>query len=155
MDPSRSTKEYFLIENRWPDAGNYDRELPDRGLAVWHVMEEAATFDAADPPPNVDPEQWQSLGGFFRRGVRMVRPDVARPFEDGKAAYDGSEPGRDHDLVWDDPDPDHGELRWGDGTPSGFAIRDISAAGPTMTFRIEVPGSPRLLREVRASATTR
>ena len=56
------------------------------------------------------------------------------------AYYDtGADPITGFDVLSDDPNPQHSSLKWSDGTPSGFAIRNISAAGPVMTADIQVP----------------
>jgi len=136
VNPQRSTQEYFLIENRWGGT-TYDRILPDAGLAVWHVMEESCLSGQGwmEPPPNIPPDDWgrQGLGGI-RRAVRLIRPDPTYD-EDTRALWDDGW----YDLLSEDDDPKHAELRWADGTPSGFALRRISAAGPDMQVSVEVP----------------
>jgi hypothetical protein len=139
MDLERGFREYYIVENRWP--GNfYDSQLPDQGIAVWHIMEESDTYDAALPPPNVSSADWAPVGGWSRKGIRIIRPIVTPPFNDGQAVWSQGDPG--FDLVSDDLDPAHGELKWGDGTPSGFALRQISPASAQMDLLIEVPNSP-------------
>jgi hypothetical protein len=141
LDPARGSDEYFRVENRWP-GNTFDRVLPDRGLAVWHIMEMPATYDAALPPPNVSPADWAGLGsgagGWARKGIRMIRPIQIRPFDDSRALWDGSDPATGYDLLSEDPTADHATLRWGDGSASGFALRRISAAGPEMQVSIAV-----------------
>jgi len=136
VNPQRSTQEYFLIENRWGGT-TYDRILPDAGLAVWHVMDESCLSGQGwmEPPPNIPPDDWgrQGLGGI-RRAVRLIRPDPTYD-EDTRALWDDGW----YDLLSEDDDPKHAELRWADGTPSGFALRRISAAGPDMQVSVEVP----------------
>ncbi len=141
MDPARGTDEYFIIENRWRKPNSYDAVLPDDGgLAVWHVMENPAVYSSAPPPPFTDPAIWD----FFkhdpgRRAVQMIRPVWSSPPDDAVGLWDDAQPGAGHDLLSVDPDPTHGSLLWADGTPSGFSLHDISAAGQVMTARIEVP----------------
>jgi M6 family metalloprotease-like protein len=141
MDPERSTDEYFIIENRWRDPDSYDAPLPDDGgLAVWHVMEDPADYTTAVRPPLTDPDMWAALQGDpGRRAVQLIRPVWSLPINDALALWDAAQAGADHDLLSVDPDPTHGTLLWADGTPSGFTVRDISAAGPVMTARITVP----------------
>lgn len=69
----------------------------------------------------------------------MIRPIVTPPFDDSRALWDGSDPETGYDLLSDDPDPAHATLRWANGTPSGYSLRDISAAGPAMELTVEVP----------------
>jgi hypothetical protein len=140
IDPRRSTDEYFLIENRWPGS-SYDDHLPDQGLAVWHIMEDPDTFNAALPPSNVSTSTWATLGPgqWGRKAIRMIRPIETPPFNNARALWDGSDPLTGYDLLSEDPVTSHATLRWGDGTPSGFALRDISAPGAWMDASIEVP----------------
>lgn len=141
MDPSRGADEYFLVENRWRGA-SYDVEMPDAGgLAVWHVMENPATYGSVAPPPGVTAQQWAAIGmgEWARRGVRLLRPKIAPPLNDAAALRDGADPATGFDILSDDPDASRSTLKWADGTPSGFAIRNLSAAGQTMTADIEVP----------------
>lgn len=138
MDPNHSLKEYFIIENRSPGT-SYDQYMNDQGLGIWHIMEDPQLFNTALPPKNVDPVKWNALvpGNETRLAIRMVRPILT--FNDNQALWDGSDPVTGYDLLSVDNDPAHNELLWGDGTPSGFNIKNISAAGPSMTLRIEVP----------------
>jgi M6 family metalloprotease-like protein len=148
MEPQRSTREYFIVENRWPGS-SYDAPLPDRGLGVWHVIEDPQIYGTYIPPrpPNAPPasrqdlweQKWAtvSLADWGRRGIRMIRPvwDTHRP---SQSLWDGSDPATGYDLL-PDAAPPLASLRWADGTPSGFAMRNISAAGPTMTADLQVP----------------
>jgi M6 family metalloprotease-like protein len=140
IDPRRSTDEYYLIENRWPGA-SYDHHLPDQGFAVWHIMENPDTYNAALPPSNVSTSTWSMLGPgqWGRKAIRMIRPIETPPFNNARALWDGSDPLTGYDLLSEDPVAAHATLKWGDGTPSGFALRDISAAGAWMEAFIEVP----------------
>lgn len=127
IDPARGTKEYFVIENRWPGT-SYDQVLPDQGLAIWHVIEDEATFRTYQPA-GVSQSDWDKYGGQWpRQGIRLIRPVISQPSDDSVALWDGSDPATGYDKV----------LRWADGTLSGFAVRDISAAGPTMQATIDV-----------------
>jgi hypothetical protein len=127
VDPRRGTREYFLVENRWPGS-SYDAVLPDRGLGVWHVIEDERTF-TDNPPPGVSATDWAKHRGWPRQGIRMIRPVLGPPADDRQALRDGSEPATGYDVA----------LRWADGSPSGFALRDISPAGPLMEATIQVP----------------
>jgi hypothetical protein len=138
MDMGRTTDEYFIVENRFP-GNSFDAGMFDAGLGVWHVMEDPAVYNAALPPPNVPVSNWAMIGsGWSRRAIRMIRPLVALPFDDGEALWDGT---TGFDLVSSDSDPTHGTLRWGDGSPSGFAVRDISSSSAEMTLWVDVPDS--------------
>ncbi len=134
-DPGRSTSEYFLIENRWPE-GTYERALPDRGLGVWHIVDDPEVLATMPPPAGCDPAGWALLApdDWGRKAIRLIRP--VQPPDNARALWDGSEPETGYDLLSSDPDPAHAALVWADGTPSGFGIVDIPAAGPEMTVRI-------------------
>jgi hypothetical protein len=102
-------------------------------------MEDPDDFDAAPPPPTVDSSKWAGLGSgagaWGRKAVRMIRPILTPPFNDGRALWDASE----GDLVSDEPDLSRPALRWGNGSPSGFALRAIGSTGPDMEVTIVVP----------------
>ena len=138
LDPSHGTREYFLVENRYAGA-SYDVGLPDQGLGVWHVMEERAVYESAAPPGTVDPAKWASIKGQWgRSAVRMVRPLISLPLDDRRALWDGS----DYPLLSNDPDPLHSSLRWGDGTPSGFALHGLGTASGDFALMADVPPMP-------------
>jgi M6 family metalloprotease-like protein len=148
LHPSRGTREYFIIENRFKD-GSYDSALPDRGLGIWHVIEDPATYGSFIPPTPPNPpassrqDLWQAKwatiakNDWGRRGIRMIRP-VWDTFRPAQSLWDGSDPATGYDLLPDAPPP-RASLRWADGTPSGFAVRNISAAGAVMTADLTVP----------------
>ena len=139
LDPSRGTREYFLVENRYPGS-SYDLGLFDQGLGVWHIMEERSVYDSAPPPPTVSLSDWAKvgLGQWGRKAIRMLRPDVSPPLDDHVALWDGS----NYALTSDDPDPLHSSLRWGDGTSSGFALHDLGMAAPDFGLSVDVPAMP-------------
>ncbi len=140
MDPRRNNTEYFLIENRHT-AGTYEQSLPDQGLAVWHIIEDHQVYNALPCPPGMDAGVWaatQNGRQWSRLGVRLIRP-VTSSFDDNRALWDSTDADTGYNLLSNDPDPTHSELRWADGTPSGFEIRSISTAGPTMQAQIVVP----------------
>ena len=148
MHPQKGTREYFVIENRWPGT-SYDMPLPDKGLGVWHVIEDPQLYGSFIPPvpPNAPPasrqdlwaDKWAgiSLNDWGRRGIRMIRPFWST-FDASKSCWDGADPATGYDLLSDNPLP-RASLHWADGTPSGFAIRNISPAGPTMSADLHVP----------------
>jgi M6 family metalloprotease-like protein len=140
LDPRRGTDEYFLVENRWPGT-SFDAGLPSRGLGIWHIMERPEVYNAAPPPPTVSLEDWNQLGprAWDRKAIRMIRPVVTRPFDDRKALWVGGNPELGYDLLPMNPDPLRASLRWGDGTPSAFALRSIGAPGPEVSVTINVP----------------
>ena len=148
MHPSRGTREYFIVENRFSD-GSYDAALPDKGLGVWHVIEDPTLYGSFIPPRPPNPpatsrqdlweQKWALIAknDWGRRGIRMIRP-VWDTFRAAQSLWDGSDPATGYDLLPDAPPP-HASLRWADGTPSGFAIRNISPAGALMSADLTVP----------------
>lgn len=139
VDPRRGTDEYFLVENRLR-AARYESQMnDDGGLAVWHVMENDATWQAMAAPPNVDATLWAASAGFGRRGILMVRPIMTPPFNDANALWDGAQAGTNYNLLSVDSDPTHNRLTWASGAASGFALQRISGAGATMSATITAP----------------
>lgn len=150
-DPDWGTGEYFILENRSGD-GSFDASLPDTGLGVWHVMENPSTYNSAMPPPGVSQAFWGTLNlmspdGWPRKGIRMIRPEISGSSEDS-ALWDGTDPQTGYPLLGEDPDTSHSELKWGDGTPSRFAIRDVSAPGPVIELTVDIAGAPVFSRPV-------
>jgi M6 family metalloprotease-like protein len=156
-DPANGNKEYYIVENRIPSELAYDSHLPDQGLAVWHIMEDPDVYRNLPAPGGVDPTDWAAINpdDWGRRAIRMIRPVYGPPFDNALALWDGSDPITGYDLLSSDPDPTHATLTWHDGTPSGFAIKDISAASPNMTALIEVPGMPSGVEETKDAGIAR
>jgi M6 family metalloprotease-like protein len=142
MDPMHGDKEYYIVENRQRSL-KYDTQIADSGLAVWHVIEDSTAYGALTAPSGVSASNWASVsaGDWGRRAVRMLRPVYGPPFDNAKALWDGADPLTGYDLVSTDPNTAHAQLRWCDGTPSGFAIKSISAATGVMDVTFEIPAS--------------
>ena len=142
MNPAHSIDEYYIVENRWRGT-SYDKQMPDvGGLAIWHIMEDPTVFGSVPPPPKVTPEQWEqvSRGDGARRAIRFLRPLIGETSIDDRIALrDGADPVTGFDVLSNDPHPQHSSLKWADGTPSGFTIKNISPAGQVMTADIYVP----------------
>ncbi|MCP4201646.1 MAG: hypothetical protein GY769_06895 [bacterium] len=133
-DPDRSEKEYFIVENRWPGK-SYDAKLPYAGLAVWHIIEDKSVFDKLPPPPGVDSSMWSKYGGWARRAIRMIRPIYGPPID--WSLWDGSKAKTGYDLLDKSSSKKKATLKWIDGTPSDFCIRQIPKAGSVMKFYVE------------------
>jgi M6 family metalloprotease-like protein len=75
MDPKHGEKEYFIVENRQRSL-EYDTQIADSGLAVWHIMEDPAVYGALAAPTGVSATDWAAVpaGDWGRRAVRMIRP---------------------------------------------------------------------------------
>jgi M6 family metalloprotease-like protein len=137
-DRAQGNKEYYIVENRWP-ATSYDSTLPDVGLGVWHIMEDPAVFGALPAPAGSPPAEWAKVQphDWARRGIRMIRPVYGPPFNDALALWEGSDPVTGYDLLPVDPDPNHVELRWIEGSPTKFAIKNFPVASPQMKVYID------------------
>ena len=136
--PLRGDNEYFLVENRWR-GNSYDSHIPYQGLAVWHIIEDAAVHDSMPTPPGVNPQSWNDpkWKGWSRRAIRMIRPIYGPPLD--WHLWDGANAATGYDLHSVDPDPSHVTLRWADGTPSGFEITSIPPASANMSIHLTVP----------------
>lgn len=116
----RSATEYYLIENR--AASGRDAGLDANGLAVWHVDE-------------LGNNSHQDGTAARHYECALVQADGLRELEER------IDDGDDHDLfkaghnsaLSDSGNP---HCRWWDGTASRLSIKEISAAGPTMTFKV-------------------
>jgi len=139
LDPNHATDEYFMVENRWKGS-KYDKDMPDNGgLAVWHVMLNPDVYGTF-VPPGIAKSEWDKIPNWewARRGIQMIRPSRAVPFDDNQALWDGAQTGANFDLLASNPDATRGELRWADGTPSKFQITNISGAGSVMTATVGI-----------------
>lgn len=130
--PDVGTDEFFIVENRWRGT-SYDQSrdgLWGEGLAIWHCIQ--------DPDLAAD---WGRRAVHLRRAD--PRLDAQGNLQNGLALFDGASPGRDYDL---DDDSAPNDLRFRNGVRSGLKIRNISAAGPEMSFDLVVPKQPDLFR---------
>jgi M6 family metalloprotease-like protein len=139
QDPTR-LDEYFVLENRWPGP-SLENRLPDSGIAVWHVMENPQVYEMLLPPAGTNPDDWAKpqWRGWARRGIRLLRPVLGDGFSTVHSLWDGAESEAGYDLESTSSDPQRTVLRWADGTPSGFAVRNISCSAATMNIYVEVP----------------
>jgi M6 family metalloprotease-like protein len=135
IDPRHSTSEYFIVENRWPK-DSYEQALPDAGLSVWQIVDDAKALGSIPAPRGCDPSQWATVGAddWGRRAARMIRPVFLPQRDDKLALWDGSDPATGYDLRPLSCRPERATLRWADGSPSCFRLRHIPAAGPVMRF---------------------
>lgn len=132
MSPARGADEYFVLENRWRGS-SYDAGGPGigsgirmDGLAIWHVVEDPATFNATSPwPPTGVKNEWGRLG------IRMIRANGGTPFDDTKALFASA-----GSVVSDVTAP--ASLHWLNGAPSGVRVKLLTGAGPTITVEVGV-----------------
>ena len=116
-DSNHGTKEYFILENRWPGT-SYEKDLNAKGLAIWHIN-----------------EIYQCGGNWGRETIHLVRPTGLK--DRGNAGlWDGSNPQTGYDLT---PDSIPANTRWSDGSNSGISIKSIPVAGKRVKVYFEVP----------------
>lgn len=117
---AKDSREYFLVENR--HRSGRDAALPGQGLAVWHVDEEGDNGDEQmSPAQHYELSLVQADGAFQLERQRQQLGDPADLFGNGKTRFD------DSTLP---------PSRWWDGTVSQLTLRDISAPGPVVNFRV-------------------
>ncbi len=119
---AKSDGEYFLLENRARSAR--DSFLTDEGLAIWHVDEDGNNSnEQRTPSSHYELSLVQADGQFHLETTRNHLGDAADLFgRTVKRFADGTTPAS----------------RWWDGTSSNLEIYEISAPGPSMTFRIRL-----------------
>ncbi len=119
-------------ENRWRGT-SYDAGGPGigsgvfmDGLAIWHVIEDPAVFNATVPwPPTGVKGEWGRLG------IRMIRANGGVVFDDTKALFATA-----GSVVSDVTAP--ANLHWLNGDPSGIRIKLLTGAGSTMKLELGV-----------------
>lgn len=115
---AKNSREYFLIENR-AKAGR-DAALPDEGLAIWHVDEDGNNSNEQMTPALHYELSLEQADGNFRL-------ERSRSLGDATDLY-----GQANRRFANTTTPDS---KWWDGTASNLDVFDISAPGPTVTFR--------------------
>jgi hypothetical protein len=115
---ARSKNEYFIIENR--QQTGRDHELPDTGLAIWHVDEWASNnYEDMNLDMHYECSLEQADGRF----------DLER-----RANWGDSEDLFGGPLMTRFNKNTTPNSRWWNGNFSGLDIQAISAPGPIMTF---------------------
>jgi M6 family metalloprotease-like protein len=147
LNPARGADEFFLFENRFR-GGSFDQGLPADGLAIYHFIKNPETRQNTRPPFYVSAVDWSRIAAndWGHKAIQLVSPVSNRGYvSDGGASvpYSDSQSLWRQDTGYDlEPFPSsrgRAWLRWADGTPStnpGVAIRNISAAGPEMSFTV-------------------
>lgn len=124
-----ASNEYLMIENR--QRAGFDCALPQGGLAIWHIDEEAG-FNTEGFPT----KQWPRNGKHYR--VALAQADGRFNLE---ANHNRGDAGDVHhaggvDAMAPGPDGHPNTDGYQDGriTVTGHTISNISVAGPVMTF---------------------
>jgi M6 family metalloprotease-like protein len=116
---SRGGREYFLIENRTKTGR--DSDLPDEGLAIWHVDEDGDNSHEQMTSANHYELSLEQADGLFQlEGRRGYDGDAADLFAGPGASFS---------------DKTTPNSKWWNGTSSNLTIDQISAAGQSVTFR--------------------
>jgi M6 family metalloprotease-like protein len=137
--PGGPADEYVLVENRPSPATNarYDFDLPDAGLAVWHIVESES--DRTIPPGCTAQNVWdtQTGGEPGRAGIRLVRPGIV--YSDPTSLWSNEHYDLDgFGLVCPGDGPPRNVLLWADGVLS-YELRNFPAASGYMTLDIVKP----------------
>ncbi|MCD6392512.1 MAG: M6 family metalloprotease domain-containing protein [Planctomycetes bacterium] len=111
--------EYFLVENRY--RGNRDSNLPDSGLALWHI-------DAYGH------NNLEYMTHSLHYKVALVQADGNFDLENDTNNGDAGDLWKSPDSTVCGPYYNTLQTRWWDGSQSELAIHDVSPAGETMTF---------------------
>ena len=116
----KSPTEYFIIENR--QSAGRDLTLGANGLAVWHVDESGSNNNEIGSP-----------GSHYE--CALVQADGLRQLERNASPGDDNDlfKGGYKDTLSDTTTP---TSDWWDRSKSGLAISGVSAAGPSMTFKV-------------------
>lgn len=138
---SNSTSEYLLIENR--QALDFDVKLPQGGLCIWHIDENAGHKDAGFPGD----QGWPSNGNHYR--VSLLQADGDYDLERGQNRGDAGDVFRGAGVSaigpsnpgGSGPFPNTDAYQGGIVVRSGVSIFDISPSGTQMQFSVTLPGS--------------
>ena len=116
-DFDKGTDDYFLVENRTPIAGTYDRNASDNGLVIWRI----------------DDAQYNS-GSESVRPIDLMRPDGTTTPGCTGGCYGGSS--QDAWNPADSSTPQRTMTRtWRDGTAAKVAVRAIGTPSSTGVIR--------------------
>jgi M6 family metalloprotease-like protein len=111
-DPDRGTDDYFIVENRRPTPGTYDKDAQDDGLVIWRIDEKKY-----NPPPSASGPE----GG----------PIAPRSPNQIQFAWDPSDPLSPQRTM---------TSPWSDGTASNLAVRAIGPKGNVVRAYFDVRG---------------
>jgi M6 family metalloprotease-like protein len=128
----KSPTEYFIIENR--ARTGRDANLTDAGLAIWHVDEEGSNYEVLKSRSK-------------QHECALIQADGHDDLERKKNPGDSTDLFKAGSFDHVSDTPQSPTTRWLDGTLSALDVRNISAAGPVMTFSTgpgphPAPGDP-------------
>lgn len=124
--PAHGSTEYFLVESRWPADSQYETQLLDSGLAIWHINESYL------------PDQGRAINLERASGVNAGGSAICNDDSDSAALWDGS---RDfHGSSTPSSD-------WISGTNSGIAALCIGVPGERVNVYLSASWSQAVLTE--------
>jgi M6 family metalloprotease-like protein len=152
IDRGFPANEYLLVENREPVG--FESDMPQGGLAVWHIDETKATANNRDNAQEGYPGQagWPQNGTHYR--VALLQADGRYDLEHGVGRGDvgdlyrsGGQTAVGHSTV-----PNTDTYQGGVVNPTWNRIAQVSAPGSSMTFSLIDEGPP-LLRFSRSGSS--
>jgi M6 family metalloprotease-like protein len=146
--------EYLLIENRQPI--DFDMFLPQGGLAIWHIDEEAPNVEGYPGQPG----PWPENGKHYR--VALVQADGEYDLERGNDRGDSGDLFHEYGVnslgpsasLEGGPFPNTDAYQDGTIRNTGIRIFDISESALTMFFSVDMTPSTLSPTEVPTSAPT-
>ncbi|MEM7222104.1 MAG: M6 family metalloprotease domain-containing protein [Pseudomonadota bacterium] len=136
IDDGFPSNEYLLIENRQPLG--FDSAMPQGGLVIWHIDDEAGFNTEGHPGQS----NWPENGNHYR--VSVLQADGKYELEKGNDRGDAGDVfhGDGVNQLMTTGNPSTNAYQDGIVTDTGHEITDISEAGSTMTFNFNSSGTP-------------
>jgi hypothetical protein len=146
-DPAHGTREYYIVENRWP-VGSHEDNMADAGLVIWHIDEAYTQFYI---------DRNRKTGAWGRNTVKLVYAGGAPPAGAlADALWDGSAAANGYSAT---PTSHPGRLRWTDDSSSNIGVWFIPEAGPEAQVYFDLPplarsGLPHTAIQAACTATS-
>jgi M6 family metalloprotease-like protein len=134
--------EYLLIENR--QAVGVENDIPQGGLAIWHIDESKANNDTEGFPGQAG---WPGNGNHFKIALLQAdgKYDLEKTSGNNNTRGDGGDVYRTGGVsdigMSTTPNTDRYNVAIGTIGPTANRITNISASGATMTFDYSFPNS--------------
>jgi M6 family metalloprotease-like protein len=128
-DPARGTKDYFILENRWPGTSHEQNPFTHAGLVVWRIEEKHDNPDSDWGRKTID-RIWAQ--GEVPKASRVKDNCPGNLI----SVFQGNTRGVSYALT---PTSSPGNLRWRDGKSSNIGLWFYSQPGPVMRVYIDVP----------------
>jgi M6 family metalloprotease-like protein len=133
IDAGFPEDEYLLLENRQPRG--LDGDMPQGGLAIWHIDERAGDDDEGYPGQ----AGWPQNGAHYR--VALLQADGRHDLERGSNRGDAGDLFHAAGVreIGPHTTPNTHAYQYGDVYETGIRIFEIGASGDTMSFRVSMP----------------